>query len=274
VYQGDGMYQLFLDSLLTPKRILNHRNRSGWFAFLYLLVLSILVSISTFVFVFGYPDNSTITTESTSCSFEQGSLVCADSGLREYHFYGMSWYFLEADETIPSSISSESMVVHGMTLKFYTAGKMEFAFVIPATFQSLGFDTFFHYLINGMKVSIILQGILSNLFLLVMIALLTSISFSRLRMFIPYHKLFKLIIYGLTPIALLLTFFYLLRLPEWLLILMLLLGSRSNLILQRELYIQTGRYLHEQNPSSKPDVESDETEDEPSETENKPTDEE
>lgn len=268
------MYQLFLDSLLFPKRILDYRNRSGWFAFLYLLVLSLLISISTFVFVLGYQDNSVITTASTSCSFEQGDLVCTSPGLREFHFYGMSWYFFNADETISSSIASDSMVVHGTTLKFYRAGKLETGFVIPVSFRNLGFDSFFQSLMTGMKVSIILSGIFSNLFLLVFLALLTSISFSRLRVFIPYGKILKLIIYGLTPIALLLTFFFLLRLPEWLLIFMLLIGSRSNLILQKELFFQTGRYLHEQTPQPKKEDEELESDEEQKQKENDSSDEE
>ncbi|MCK7487402.1 MAG: hypothetical protein MZU97_19225 [Bacillus subtilis] len=60
---------MFKDSIVNPKGLLEYRNKSGGFAFLYYLIMVFLMSINAIVFLFGYPAQSTITSESTGCAF-------------------------------------------------------------------------------------------------------------------------------------------------------------------------------------------------------------
>lgn len=240
------MYQIFVDSLLYPKNLLEHRNRGGWFTFFYLFLLTILVSTSTFVYVFGYSNNSEFTEEATSCSFVENKIACQSTVDQPFHLYGVSIYLLNETDSFPTTIDAEALIFQGSQMIFYTGGSSNFSLPIPQPFQGMGFDAFFASFVNGMKLSLIIQGLFSNLTFLLFIGLISSLSFIRLKAFIPYKKMFKLIIFALTPVAVLLTFYNLLNLPDVLLLLLLFLGYRSIFVLQRTLFFQTGMYLQKQ----------------------------
>jgi hypothetical protein len=103
----------------------------------------------------------------------------------------------------------------------------------------------FAQLYGGMRVSIFLFSLFQNGFFFMMIVLISTMSVLRLRQFIPYKKLFRMILFASTTIAVLITFYNLLPVPEWVMFLVLILGIRPHFILQRELTLQTMIHLQE-----------------------------
>ncbi|MDD5293968.1 MAG: hypothetical protein PHW40_06620, partial [Candidatus Izemoplasmatales bacterium] len=70
------MYHVMKDSLFQPRELLKYRNKSGWYAFFYLLLLALFVSVGSIVFYAGYKTNSTLTSETTGCAIVNETLVC------------------------------------------------------------------------------------------------------------------------------------------------------------------------------------------------------
>jgi len=111
------MYGLIRDSLFTPKNLLRYRNKSGFFTFIYILLLATLVSIGGLVYYFSYTSNSVISEDTTGCSLISDQLVCAGASHdpdQIYALYGFSVYFLNDTEVITDP-TAERIVFQGNT---------------------------------------------------------------------------------------------------------------------------------------------------------------
>lgn len=111
---------------------------------------------------------------------------------------------------------------------------------------SITFDAFFQAMETGLQIGLILIHILGNLALLLLIGLISTLPFIRIRKFIPYKTIFKLVIFALTPVALLMTLYNLLDFPEIMFFILLFIGYRSIYLMQRELQYQTMIHLEKQ----------------------------
>lgn len=240
------MYRVFVDSLLNPKALLEHRNKSGWFAFGYAMILIFLMSISSIVYLVGFPWANPVTEESVHCSFVEQKLACeASDTLRASSMFGLSVYFFNEDETIPTTIDSDSIVLQGDTLEVRIEGMSAFSVAIDRL-QTGSFDETFSQLYGVLRIAIYLNAFFQNGFFFMIIVLISTMSVMRLRQFIAYKKLFRLVLFASSTIAVLFTFYNLLPLPEWVMFLLLLIGIRPHFLLQRELTIQTMLHLQEQ----------------------------
>jgi len=246
------VYNIVKDSLFQPKSIIKYRNKSGWFAFFYLLILTVFMSIGGAVFYLGFQGNTTISTETTGCDLAVASVVCDEAShinTDKYQLYGYSVFFL--DETgVVSDVSTlmddASIVVQGNSLDFYLSGKF-FSTLRPFSSlpDTMTFDRYFANISTAVLIGSILITFLGNLFLLVFVSLVSTIPFFRLKKYIRFKVIYKLVIFAITPIAFLMTFYNLLDLPEFLFFILMLIGYRSVFLLQRELYYQTMLHLQE-----------------------------
>jgi len=239
------MYRVFVDSLLNPNALLDHRNKGGWFAFGYAMILIFLMSISTIVYLAEFPWANPVTEEATGCALVDQVVVCESSATpRVRSMYGVSVYFFNADESVPSTIDTQAIVVQSGSIRVQngTTNDVEVPFsVLSAT----SFDAVFGQLYAGLRISVFLFGLFQSGFFFLLIVLISTMSVLRLRQFIPYKKLFRLVLFASTTIAVLITFYNLLPVPEWVMFLVLILGIRPHFILQRELTLQTMLHLQE-----------------------------
>ncbi len=247
-----NVYNIAKDSLFQPKLIVKYRNKSGWFAFFYLLILSIFMSIGGTVFYLGYQGNTVISTETTGCDLSATSVVCngaEHNNADKYQLYGYSVFFL--DETgvvsdVTALMDDASIVVQGNSLDFYISGRF-FSSLRPFSSlpNTMTFDKYFANISTAVLIGSIFITFLGNLFLLVFVSLVSTIPFFRLKKYIRFKVIYKLVIFAITPIAFLMTFYNLLDLPEFLFFILMLVGYRSIFLLQRELYYQTMIHLQE-----------------------------
>lgn len=240
-----AMYRLFVDSLLNPKALLDYRNKSGWFTFGYTFILVVMMSISAVVFLAGFPWANPVTSEQTGCELVDQSLVCeASDGVRMQSMFGLSVYFFNADETVPTTIDSQSLVIQGDSIYFYNGGTPGYQ-VRFTQMGAVAFDPLFSQLYSMIRISVFLFALFQNGVFFFMLVLISTMSVLRLRQFIPFKKLFRLVLFASTTIAVLITFYNLLPVPEWVIFLVLIIGIRPHFILQKELTTQTMIHLQE-----------------------------
>jgi len=274
-----NVYNIAKDSIFQPKLIIKYRNKSGWFAFFYLLILTVFMSIGGAVFYLGYQGNTTISTVATGCDLAAASVVCDDTSHNntdKYQLYDYSVFFLDETGDVSDVITQMddlSIVVQGNSLDFYISGKF-FSSLRPFSSlpEAMTFDKYFANISTAVLIGSIVITFLGNLFMLVFISLISTIPFFRLKKYIRFKIIYKLVIFAITPIAFLMTFYNLLDLPDFLFFILMLIGYRSIILLQRELYYQTMLHLQETDPNTvdssykvmdeEKDTESDTNEDE------------
>lgn len=241
------MYNVMKDSLFEPKKILKYRNKSGGFVFLYIVLLILIMSVDAFVFYGGYDQNSIINESTTGCVIEESGLSCADDHdpLTAYNIYGFSVYLFD-DETEVSDLQAAPgmmLVMKGETLTFYLDGS-EMYHIAVDTQMTLG--GFFASVTTGMMIASIVVSVLSKAIILMFVILISTLPFLRLKRYIRYGKIFKLVVFASTPIAFLFTFYYLLNIPDLLFFILMFVAYRSIYVMQKELYYRTMMHLQKQ----------------------------
>ncbi|MDD3126207.1 MAG: hypothetical protein WC479_03980 [Candidatus Izemoplasmatales bacterium] len=242
------MYNLIKDSLLTPKYLLKYRNKSGLFVFFYLLVMALFVSIGGIVQYVGYQANAVITTETTGCSFTSGTLSCDGSNYdpdAKYAMFGYSIYFLESGADLITA-DPNRIIFQGSMITIYLENSMLYHFSIANLGGTItDFDSFFVVMANTIRAFGIIATIIGNIITLILVSLLATIAFWRIKKFVSYKKIFKLVVFAITPFALLLTFYNLLNFDEIILMLLMFFSYRSVFVLNREMTKETFIHLNE-----------------------------
>lgn len=242
------MYNLIKDSLLTPKYLLKYHNKSGLFVFFYLLVMALFVSIGGIVQYVGYQANAVITTETTGCSFTSGTLSCDGSNYdpdAKYAMFGYSIYFLESGADLITA-DPNRIIFQGSMITIYLENSMLYHFSIANLGGTItDFDSFFVVMANTIRAFGIIATIIGNIITLILVSLLATIAFWRIKKFVSYKKIFKLVVFAITPFALLLTFYNLLNFDEIILMLLMFFSYRSVFVLNREMTKETFIHLNE-----------------------------
>lgn len=242
------MYNIMKDSLFEPKNIILYRKKSGWFVLLYLLVLAFLMSIGSIVYYVNYDQNEIITTASTGCDFQNNRVVCPGVDYDEtigFNLYGIEMYFLEGTETVSSIgiLEDTSIIFHGNQVRFMVSTDERMVLSLSQLNPTnLSFNDFFVNLQKSLFWFSLVMSFLMNLVLLIVITLFSTIPFLRLRKFIKYKAIYKLVVFAVTPIAFLMTFYNLIPFSDIIFFVLMLVGYRSLYVLQKELMRQT--YLH------------------------------
>lgn len=248
------MYNIMKDSLFEPKNILLYRKKSGWFVLLYLLLLAFLMSIGSIVYYVNYDQNEVITSVSTGCDFQSNRVVCPGVDYDEtkgFNLYGIEMYFLEGTESISSVgiLEDTSIIFHGNQVRFMVSSEERVVLSLTQLNPTnLSFNDFFINLQTSLFWFSLVMSFLMNLVLLLIISLFSTIPFLRLRKFIRYKIIYKLVIFAITPIAFLMTFYNLIPFGDIVFFVLMLVGYRSLYVLQKELMRQTYLHLAKTNP--------------------------
>jgi len=235
------MFRILQDSLFNPKGLIKQVNRSGWFIVLCLLVMAIFMSLSTYVVYASY-ESSSFDYESTGCKLVDNKVVCDGENYSLdtiQDVYGIYIYFLNENSTTDDIVTMESecIVIQGDEATLYVGGN---SLTSLAIFNSnIGYTS----LVEGMKAitsyvlwTSIITSTITNLILIIIIVLIGSLMFLRYKPFIKYKKLFKLVVYGVFPIALLITLYNLLDFNSTIFFILAIFAYRTLFILNRELY--------------------------------------
>lgn len=248
------MFNIFADSLFNPKGLVKYVNKKGIFVFFYLLIMAIFMSAGAFVTFFASP-NSTITDETTGCRVENQSVVCDGDNYsvdNTFYLYGFEVYLLDDSTEIAdiTNLTEASIIIKEDTMKILV-GNQEisslnmFSGNYGVTNLSEGIKT----IQTSILITSVTVSILSNLALILVIVLFSSITFLRYKKFIQYRKLFKLVVYAITPVVVLLTLYNLLHFSDIIFFILMFISYRSIFTLQRELYYQTAiRKFQEDQP--------------------------
>jgi hypothetical protein len=237
------MFRILQDSLFNPKGLVKQVNRSGWFILLYLIIMALFMSIGNFVAYLSY-DNPTINAETTGCSLVENNIVCDGENYdidNLLYVYGIRVYFLDEESSISDipNMELDSLVVQGDSVGLYI--NKTHVGSLPAFSSEYGYTTLegaFGNVMTVLLVSSLIANILMNLLLILGVALISTIMFTRYRKFIKYKKIFKLTVFAITPVSLLITFFNMLQFDMIIFFILSIVAYRTLFILNRHLYMQ------------------------------------
>lgn len=249
------MYNILKDSLISPKNLLNYRNKKGLFVFFYLFILTVFVSIGSFIYYFKLPNPALINTTLTSCEYLDEGLSCTSdtySPSEEYLIYGFSTYFLNENSIISDIgvMPDQSMVFSGQSLTFYQNNQAMTSVDLSPLLPTYDFDGVIVFVGRILLVMFLVFSFVGNMIMLLIVTLISTIPFFRLKQYIPYRKIFKLVLFAISPFAILMTFYNLIDFSQWIFFFLMLVAYRSVFQLQRELYFQTYSHLGSFGPSS------------------------
>lgn len=237
------MFRILQDSLFDPKGLVRQVKRSGWFVFLYLVVMALFMSIGTAI-AYLSDDTPLINDETTGCSLVDNSIVCDGENYEVnslFYVYGIRTYFLNEDMTIDDIplMEDNCIVIQGDGVEMFL-GKSSFG-AIPIFASEYGYTSLeagFGAILTILLVSGLLSNFLMNLGLILAIALISTIMFSRYKKFIKYKKIFKLTVFAVTPVALLITFFNMIEFGMIGFFILSIFAYRTLFILNRHLHMQ------------------------------------
>jgi len=237
------MFKILQDSIFNPKGLVKQVNRSGWFVFLYLVIMALFMSIGMFVLYLSY-DNPIINEEITGCSLVENSIVCDGDNYdidNLFYVYGIRVYFLEEDSAINdiSNMEIDSLVIQGDSIGLYlNKSLIGSVSIFSAEYGYTTLSEGFSSILSILLVTSLVSNFFMNLLLIIAVALISTIMFGKYRKFIPYKKLFKLTVFAITPVALLITFYNMLQFDMIIFFIFSIVAYRTLFILNKQLYMQ------------------------------------
>lgn len=252
------MFQILHDSLFNPKALVKQVNRSGWFIFLHLLMMAVFMSLGIFVAYAAY-DNSEITSTNTGCALTEGLVTCDSENFdmnELYYIYGMRVYILNTEDSVDSiaNFETQSIVLQNDRATLFVNGSESMSFaVFSGEYDVATFDEGIDLIATFILISGIIGNLLSNFMLITAIVLISSLMFLRYKKVILYKKIFKLVTFAVTPVALLITFYHLLNFDMIFFFILSIFAYRTLYILNRELYLQMMLREMQQDQSSHQD---------------------
>jgi hypothetical protein len=236
------MLEIFTNSILYPKTIVNYHNKKGGFIFLYLLVLITMMTISTFVFYISYK-KPVIDYDNFTCAIAQGKILCDESHdvNDSLDIYDFDLYLLNENQSISdiSSLSDFALVVQETSLSVVVANRQmsNINLLAGTNIDSLA------EVVRVLEISVIIagsfMGLLSNTLIIMFIILISTIPFIRFKKDISYKKIFKMVVFATTPMAFLFTIYNLVNFTDIIFFILMFVAYRSVFALQRELYFRT-----------------------------------
>ncbi len=236
------MFEIFANSIVHPKTILNYHNKKTGFVIFYIFLLVMLMSISTFVFFISSAPQA-INEEITGCEIVSGSLTCSGENYdinNAYQIYDFKLYLLEETSSISdiSNLHDFSLIIQGSRLTVIVGERT----IDSIQFLSVYSIETINEAVNILKFSVIAAGItlgvLSNLFILLFIILISTIPFLRFKTHIKYGKIFKLLTFAASPMAFLFAIYNLLNFDVFIFFILMLFAYRTVFTLQKEMYFR------------------------------------
>ncbi len=249
------MFNILHDSIFNPKALVKQVNRSGWFIFLYMVIMAIFMSLGQAVQYIRY-DNSSFSYENTGCQLIDHTVVCDGDNYdieSLYNIYGIRVYFLNGD------IDFSSMSVPNQTSILVQGDSVSLWFGTMRIFHEPIFSSQYNYntieegmamFTNVLLYANIISVYINNIIVLIAIILISTLMFLRYRKEIKYGKLFKLTAMAVTPVALLITFYNIILFNDWIFFALGFFAYMPMFRLNRELYYQAmlRKYKQEDGP--------------------------
>ncbi len=247
------MYNIMKDSIAAPRSLLKYRNKSGWFVFFYLFVLSLAVSIGNIIYYVKMPSPEVVNSTETGCTILNNEISCTGDQYditQEYTLYGYPVFFMDGDDSVEmiGAMPDQSLVFQGTWMHLYLGSESIQSLDLSPIMALKDFNGTILYLANIILVMSLILSFLGNVVMLLFVTLISTVPFLRLKRFISYKKIFKLVLFAITPFAILMTFYNLIGFPDIVLFVLMFVAYRSVLILQRELYFQTMQHFGAQGP--------------------------
>lgn len=234
------MFEVFTNSIVYPKNIINYHNKKGGFVFLYILVLVLLMSISTVVF---YISNkpSEITTANSGCEVIENNLVCTGENYdinNKFDVYDFDIYLLEETAEISqiNDLGDFALILQGERLTVVVGDQTVNSLSFLSTYNINTLDEAISILKFSVISAGITMGIISNTIILLFIVFISTIPFMRFRSMISYKKIFKMLVFAATPMAFLFAVYNLLNFDMFIFFILMLFAYRSVFALQKELH--------------------------------------
>jgi hypothetical protein len=262
------MFEVFANSIVNPKQIINYHKKKGGFVFLYILFLVLLMSISTFVFYIS--NKPTIPNEqTTSCEIISSELVCSGENYdpkESFEIYDFEVYLLNKDMSLSEAgtLSDFAIVIQGSSLRVYIGGQSISSIAFLTLYEVGSIEMMFSSLSTSIITAGILMGIVSNILIILFIILISTIPFLKFKRMISYKKIFKMLTFAATPMAFLFAIYNLLNFDTLIFFILMLFAYRSVFTLQKELHFRVlnreGYYPTQPNTEDDKEEESEEDE--------------
>jgi hypothetical protein len=250
------MVHILSDGLFHPRELLRYRNKNGWFVLAYFVLLALFCSIGAGMYYVAYSLDMGFTAANAACDYDSGTLVC-DEAARDYteplDFFGGDAYFLPSTADVADvDISGENAIVfQDEYIALFSSGRR--VIVLDVTSQiaaGLTLDDILSSLKVGVLIAIILFNIVANVILLSIYALMAAIPLVRLQGYIRFGRAYTILAFATAPFALLLTFHNILGLPDWALMILMVVAFRSPFLVIRALYEQAYVFMMPKDPPS------------------------
>ncbi|MDY0317203.1 MAG: hypothetical protein RBQ64_01335 [Candidatus Izemoplasmatales bacterium] len=236
------MFEVFANSIVNPKQIINYHNKKGGFVFLYILILVLLMSISTFVF---YISNKPIipNEQDTGCEIVGSNLMCSAENYdpkESFEIYDFEVYLLNEGITLSEAgnLSDFAIVIQGSNLRVFIGGQSISSIAFLSLYDVGSIEMMFTSLSTSILTAGIIMGIFSNVFIILFIILISTIPFLRFKRLISYKKIFKMLTFASTPMAFLFAIYNLLNFDTIIFFILMMFAYRSVFTLQKELHFR------------------------------------
>ena len=262
------MFKRVRDSLVYPAQILNYRKDHILFVLLYLIFFAILLSTRSAIDVIKYDGlantykahiEEEMTIVNQDCEILDAELICGGQYLIKLYEEPMFTVYLDSNETLDFTEYPNdryTLIIHDDQIYFYVFGINSLTFPLtelPESLQNIDFDeqvnnptVFYEDLFDGIDdlllsyknywgpMMIIVEIVISTIFYLVFV--LVSAWFLKMRYkVIPFRETFTLTTYSSTSLYIILTFYSMLELSLFIVIILLVLSFRQNGIMSKEI---------------------------------------
>lgn len=232
------MYNTLRFGLFEPKKIMQFKDKSPFYALVFLAILTLFMSIGSFTFYLGYHVPSTLNAESCACVLTDGEITALDGHLAttEFVMYNIPVYVLTQGEDISVLPALEdAFVFSGHRLLVYSSSKVILNVNLSDTLSgSPDLDTVFETVRVYTMWTIIAFNVLINFGLIVLVTLFSTLQLLQYRRMLTYRQNFVMTSIALSPVAIVMTFYNLLSIPSIVFFIALLISYRSMMVLRRE----------------------------------------
>ncbi|MCK5732241.1 MAG: hypothetical protein KAH13_04420, partial [Tenericutes bacterium] len=200
------MFNIFRDSLFNPKGLVKYVNKNGFIVFLYFLIMTLFMSAGAIITIVSF-DNSTLTEETTGCHIVDESFVCDGDEYSVdnlFFLYGFRVYLLPEDIPVSSitNFDNQSIVFQDNSLSIHLNGNEFYNFNYLSLYELNSMEDAMSTLSTFFLIGGIGAAIIQNIFLLLVIIFISTLAFLKFRKEIKYRKIFKLLVFAVTPLTL------------------------------------------------------------------------
>jgi len=234
------MYNIIRESILAPKQLIKYHSKKGWFVFLYILFLAVLLSIDMFIILIA-DNNPTVNNQTTQCEIVDNRFVCQETPIEDQDLtvYNIPLYFLSDNQEVTDVVLGDldiAIIVKDQFV-YYRVGTSTMTALDATGYASV--SEFYASIKTSIAGISAVFTVIQNLLIMMFIILISTIPFLRFRKEIRYKKIFKMVVFASTPIAILLLITNLLNLSTLLFFILMFIGYRSIFSLQKELYVRS-----------------------------------